>query len=113
MAKTDDQVIADLKEIYRSEFGGKVGQRFLIGWADIRALYGFGRFTMSRFASLSEAGMRKRLYLLDLGEGEGGHTVAVIKTRTVDRWRRVPKRVIDQYRQPPDEEDGPDEDDAE
>ena len=104
MARTDDEVVSILREIYVADFAGKERQRFLISWADIRTLYGFGRLTMSRFALLTEAAMRRRFYLLDLGEGENGHMVAVVRTRTVDRWRRVPKRIIDPYRVPSDDE---------
>jgi hypothetical protein len=113
MARTDEQVASVLLDIYNTEFAGKERQRFLISWADIRTIYGFGRLTMSRFETLAEAGLQKRLYLLDLGEGENGHLVAVVKTRTVNRWRRVPKRIIDQYRLPPDEDGEGEEDDAE
>jgi hypothetical protein len=112
MARTDEQVASILLDLYNTEFGGKEKQRFLISWADIRTLYGFGRLTMSRFARLDEAALRKRLYLLDLGEGENGHVVAVVKTRTADRWRRVPKRIIDQYRLPPDDDTEGEEEDA-
>jgi len=112
MARTDDEVVSILRDIYNSDFAGKERQRFLILWADLRALYGFGRLTMSRFGLLAEAAMRRRFYLLDLGEGESGHLVAVVRTRTVDRWRRVPKRIIDQYRIPPDD-DTDTEDDSE
>jgi hypothetical protein len=111
VARTDEQVASILLEIYNSEFGGKERQRFLISWADIRTIYGFGKLTGSRFEKLDEASLQKGLYILDLGEGETGHMVAVVKIRTVDRWRRVTKRTIDQYRLPPDNEaEGEDDD---
>jgi hypothetical protein len=112
MARTDDEVITCLRKIYDSEFGGKERQRFLISWADLRAIYGFGKLFASRFQALAEAGMRRRLYLLDLGEGENGRLVAVIRTRTVDRWRRVSKKIIDEYRLAPDDESDAEEDDS-
>jgi hypothetical protein len=113
MARTDEEVASILREIYDMEFGGKERQRFLIQRAEIRAIYGFGKLTGSRLESLTEACMPKRLYLLDLGEGEKGHMIAVVKTRTVDRWRRVPKRIIDQYRLSPDDDAEGEEEDAE
>lgn len=113
MARTDEQVAGILEELYKTEFGGKTGQRYLISWADIRTLYGFERLFLSRFDRLGEVAMAKRLYLLDLGEGAAGHMVAVVKTRTVDRWRRVPKKIIDQYRLPPEDGAESEEDDAE
>lgn len=111
MARTDDEVITILRQIYHAEFGGKEEQRFLISWADLRAIYGFGKLFETRFQSLAEAGIRRRLYLLDLGEGENGHLVAVLRTRTVDRWRRVPKKIIEEHRQAPDDAAEGDEDD--
>lgn len=111
MPRTDDEVASILLELYNQEFGGKTRQRYLLSWADVRTLYGFGRFAMSRFDRLVEAAVKKRLYVLDLGEGENGHLVAVVKVGTVDRWRRAPKRIIEEYRLPPDDEEG-EEDDA-
>jgi len=46
---------------------------------------------------LKEAASKKWLYLWDLGEGEHGHQIAVIKASTVDRWRRVPRQVAKTY----------------
>ncbi len=113
VARTDDEVVTILREIYNREFGGKERQRFLISWADLRAIYGFGKLFESRFQSLVEAGIKRRLYLLDLGQGESGRLVAVIRTRTVDRWRRAPKKIIDEYRLPPDDDADEGEDDSE
>ena len=113
MARTDDDVVGIIREIYDETFAGKAKQRYLIAWPDIRVLYGFGSLFASRFQSLSEAALKRQLYLFDLGEGENGHLVAVVKTRTVNRWRRVPKKVIDQYRLPPDDDADAGEDDSE
>jgi hypothetical protein len=112
MARTDDEVVEVLSEIYRAEFGGKDGQRYLISWGDLRAIYGFGKFFESRFRLLLEAAIKRRLYLLDLGEGENGRLIAVVRMKTIDRWRRVPKRIIDEYRLSVDD-DGSGEDDGE
>ena len=100
MPRSDEEVATILSNIYNAEFGGKKKQRFLISWSDIRALYGFGKLTQSRFGKLDEASLQKGLYTLDLGEGEGGHMVAIVTVRTVDRWRRVTKKIIDDYRLP-------------
>jgi hypothetical protein len=94
MPRTDDEVISELKAIYREEFAGKSTQRFLIAWADLRTLYGFTKLFESRFAQLAERAVERGLYLFDLGEGDGGHMVAVVKGRTVDRWRKVPRNII-------------------
>ena len=113
MARTDQEVVEKLLELYEENFGGKEGQRFLIPWGDIRSLYGFHKMFESRFARLAELASASGLYLWDLGEGEGGHLVAVIKIRTVDRWRKVPKKIIDRHKALPvdDGEEEPEDDD--
>ena len=113
MARTDNEVIEVLKEIYAESFGGKSRQRFLISWSDLRMIYGFGKLFQSRFDQLSEAAYRKNLYLWDLGEGESGHLIAVIRSRTIDRWRRVPKKIAETYYTPPQDESDTEEDDSE
>jgi hypothetical protein len=106
MQRRSDEEVADiLLDLYRGEYGGKEGQRYLIAWSDVRSLYNFGSFKRSRFESLAEVATEKRLYIFDLGEGAHGHLIAVVKMWTVDRWRKVPKRIIDEYRLPPDDAD--------
>jgi hypothetical protein len=103
MARTDKQVVQILLKLYEENFGGKSSQRFLISWADLRDIYGRENLLPSRFDQLRETACEKRLYLWDLGEGERGHIVAVIKSDTVDRWRRVPKQVARTYQFSSDE----------
>ena len=102
MARTDDEVIDELRAIYMEEFAGKANQRFLISWADLRALYGFGRLEGARFGRLSERAFQRGAYLFDLGESENGHMVAVLRRRTVDRWRKVPRSVVRNHLPSPD-----------
>ena len=111
MARTDDEVIDELRLIYAERFSGKSRQRFLISWSDIRALYGFKKLFATRFARLVERAYERNLYLFDMGEGENGRMVAVLRCRTVDRWRRVPRNIIRDHLPPPDATDEPDEDD--
>ena len=85
-------------KLYADHFGGKERQRFLISWGDVRSLYGFRKLHESRFARLTEAANDSGIYLWDLKDGDGGHLVAVIKIRTVDRWRKVPKKLLDQHK---------------
>lgn len=113
MARTDDEVIDILIEIYDDEFGGKTGQRYLIRWADLRTIYGFRKLFSSRFGRLRELAAARGLYLWDLGEGEYGYMIAVVKMRTVDRWRRVPKRIVEEHQIAPDDDSDPDEGDDE
>lgn len=105
MARTEREVIEALKKIYADQFGGKENQRFLISWSDLRSIYGYGALFTSRFALLAEEAVRRRLYLFDLGESENGHFVAVVRRRTVDRWRRLPKKVAEEYRDPSNEDE--------
>ena len=105
MARTDDEVIDELRSIYREAFAGKANQRFLIAWADLRSLYGFGRLENSRFERLAARIYERGAYLFDLGEGENGHLVALAPRKTVDRWRKVPRNVIRNHLPPPDADD--------
>jgi hypothetical protein len=113
MARTDEEVVDILLELYADNFGGKEGQRFLISWEGIRSIYGFEKLFYSRLNQLEEAAVKKRLCLWDLGVGVNGHFIAVIKARTVDRWRRVPKRIIESYKIDPDDSGEGSEDDSE
>jgi len=100
MARSDDEVVDILRDIYRASFGGKARQRFLISWPDLRSLYGFGALYQSRFERLVERGAERGAYLFDLGEGTSGHMVAVIGRKTVDRWRKVPRHIIREHLPP-------------
>lgn len=108
--RTDDEVIAVLAALYDAEFAGKAGQRFLLSWADLRAIYGYGNLYETRFQLLVEAASRRRFYLFDLGQTDDGRMIAVIRKRTVNRWRRVPRKIVDDYRRADDaDNDGEDE----
>jgi len=113
MPRTDEEVVDILLELYADNFGGKERQRFLISWEGIRSIYGFGKLFYSRFNRLAETASTKRLYLWDLGVGDNRHLIAVIKERTVDRWRRVPKRIIENYKIDPNDTGENSEDDSE
>ena len=102
MARTDDEVIEELRSIYREDFAGKENQRFLISWSDLRSLYGFRRLENGRFERLAMRAYERGAYLIDLGESENGHMVAVVTRKTVDRWRKVPRSVIRDHLPPPD-----------
>ena len=100
MARTDREVIRILRQIYESEFGGKKDQRYNITWANLRELKQFSRLEEGAFYRLFEEGVKHGLYLLDLGLVSGEHIISVIRTNTVNRWRRVPKKILDAYRPP-------------
>ncbi|MCC4544815.1 hypothetical protein LMA44_22870, partial [Enterobacter hormaechei] len=53
-----------------------------------------------RIDKLVESAFDSGLYLFDLGESERGRLIAVIKSGTVNRWRRVPKKITEQYIEP-------------
>jgi hypothetical protein len=103
MARTDREVVKVLLKLYGENFGGKDEGRFIIRWSDLRGIYGLSRLFESRFLQLVQCASNNRLYLWDLGEAEPGHLVAVIKTATVDRWRRVPEKIAKEYRLSPDD----------
>src|SRR5438132_14164173 len=93
MPRSDEEVIDKILKIYQSRFGGKQGQRFLIGWLEVRDLYPMARMEQGRFTQLWYEGVRRGVYLHDLDYVDGEHLIAVIRTKTVNRWRRVPKRL--------------------
>ncbi len=105
MIRTDDEVIDELRAIYNTEFAGKLKQRFLLAWADLRTLYGFGRLENSRFQRLADRAYERGAYLFDLGEGLNGHMVAIVTRKTVDRWRQVPRSVVRKHLPPPEADD--------
>ena len=112
MARTDAEVVTELFGLYEESFGGKEAQRFLISWSGLRDLYGFRKLFESRLSNLAECAAGAGLYIWDLGEGAAGHFVAVVKIGTVDRWRKVPRRVLAEHAAPSDDgEDEAEEDD--
>jgi hypothetical protein len=63
---------------------------------------------------LGESAADLGLYLWDLGQGEAGRYVAVVRITTVDRWRKVPRRIVEEYQAPvTDADDQANEDDGE
>ena len=70
----------------------------MISWSDLREIYGYQKLFHTRFNNLVDAAQRKGLTIWDLGQGENGYMIAVVKMKTLDRWRRVPQKIIDEYR---------------
>jgi len=98
MKRTELEVVEILKEMYKSEFGGKKNQRFLISKAQLKSIYGYEALHDTRVALLQEEAAQQGLYVLDLGLTEPlGQVYAVVRSRTALRWRRVPKNVIEKY----------------
>ena len=110
MSKTNEEVADILLKLYDDSFGGAEKQRYLISWGDLKNIYGLKKLFNSRLNELIEAASNKKLYLFDLGEGDKGHLIGVIKIQTVDRWRRVPRKIIDSYSFSPDDEQVSEED---
>ena len=90
MVRTDEQVATELEMLYHEQFAGRKNQRFLISWSDLCALYGCKVFTRFRLKQLIAASSDRSLRVLDVQDG----VAAVIPMGTVDRWRRVPRRVV-------------------
>ncbi len=104
--RTEDEVIDILRGLYNEEFGGKVRQRFRLSWADLRVIYGTTKLFRSRFESLKERAFERGLYVWNPIEDD----IVVVRRSNVERWRRVPKRIIEEYREvepqePAEEED--------
>ena len=97
MARSNEEVIKILFEIYKDEFGSKKNQRYLIDKGDLRTLFGFSRLEQSRLDSLSEDAYEEDMLIIDLGQISIGNMVAIIKTNTVERWRSVPKKIVQKY----------------
>jgi hypothetical protein len=97
MARSNEEVIEIIKKIYKANFSGKEGTRFLISWEALRSLFGFERLFYSRFENLRENAPQHGLYFWDLGQGDHGYLIAVVKSKTVNRWRKVPKKIIEKY----------------
>jgi hypothetical protein len=99
MQKSPEEVVDILDEIYAENFAGKEKQRYLIPMDGLMKLHGLLKMPRSRFEALAECAENEGLYLIDLGEGISGHPIAVVKCSTVNRWRQVPKKVIERYSQ--------------
>jgi len=106
--RTEDEVIDIMRVFYKEEFGGKSNQRFRLTWADLRSIYGVGKLFRSRFKLLQERAYQRGLYIWCPADED---EIVVIRCKTVDRWRRVPKRIIDEYRESADPQDLDDEED--
>ena len=97
MPCSHDAVVDNLLRIHDDIFAGKENQRFIIAMDDLRKLYGLQRFSSAKFQELVEKAYVSGLYLLDLGTSNRGRLVAVIKADTLDRWRKVPKKIVKMY----------------
>lgn len=97
LIRNNTDMIAELDEIYNTSFGGKERGRFRISWADLRGIRGGSRLEDGPFQSLCDDAKAAGYYLHYLGNVDGEDMIAVTKTRTVNRWRRVPKRVVNPH----------------
>jgi hypothetical protein len=97
MPRNNEEVIKILEEIYTEKFGGAEDQRFLISWADLRAIFGVRCFSHTIYSQLAHDAFEKGLYMCELGECANGYLVAVMKVATIERWRRVPKKIAQTY----------------
>ncbi len=97
MIRTNKEVIEILIKIYKAEFGGKLDQRFNLSWSDLRTIRGGARLEYGVYCALWAEGVRRGVYIIELDDNSGERMLAVVRTQTVDRWRRVPKKIINTY----------------
>ena len=96
--RKDEEVVFDLKYLYKQKFNGEKDRKFVISKEQLRRLYNevdkSTAIEPPRWDSLVACGYKEGLHIFDIRNGE----VAVIKTATADVWRRVPERLIDGLR---------------
>jgi len=88
--RTYPQIAELLAKIHGEQFGGRTDQRFLIGYEDLQHIRQGWNVDLDK--------LRKKVHkigfdLIDVPECET-QTFAVIETKTIRRWRRVPRRII-------------------
>lgn len=90
--KTYAQAAIILAELHRSDFGGATNRRFLIGYDGLQQILQSWEFDLHQLQrTMHDIGF----YLIELPECSE-RTFAVIEAKTVDRWRRVPRRLLKQ-----------------
>jgi hypothetical protein len=96
-------------EIYESEFCGKNRGRFLIAREDIKKLLDVKRLHQSTIEKLVDSCLELGLVVIDMDD-----SFAFAETTFVQKWRKVPARLIDEHanRLNQEEQDEFDEDDG-
>jgi hypothetical protein len=92
-------------EIYEEEFGGKPRGKFLLTREDLKSLLGVQRLHFSTVRQLTDACLKLGLVVIDLDS-----YFAMVELRFLEKWRRVPKRLIKDHTQELDAFEGEDED---
>lgn len=112
MADNRVEQVAQLlyNQAYEASFGGKSRGRFQVSRDDIKRLLGVSRLHPSKIQQLSDACLATNLVFIDM---DG--TYAFAETKFVDKWRKLPSRLVLEYAselgtaKPDEEEVDPDE----
>jgi hypothetical protein len=105
--RIDDAALRLWEEIYEDEFGGKSRGKFLISRDDLKQLLGVRRLHSSTVRNLADACLNRGLVVIDLD----GY-FAMVELIFIEKWRRVPRRIIKDHAQELDAygKDGKDDD---
>lgn len=95
--RSNDEVAEILLELYEESFAGKRRQRFLLSKEDIRQMYPISRIEESRFEDLRLAAEEVGLYIFKAGRNDIDEVFGVVKSQTVDRWRRLPRKIARRF----------------
>ncbi len=96
--RTNEEVAEILNELYSSKFAGKTGQRFCIRDKHLRELFPVSRIEESRFNGLQLAAKEQGLYLFQFIKANEEQVFAVIRLKTINRWRTVPTKMMGNYK---------------
>jgi len=84
---------------YEARFGGKKRGRFLITRSDLRELLGVSKLTTDTIDKLAEEFLSTDLALIDMEDCFG-----VMETSMILNWRKIPSRLVEEYKNEIDSE---------
>ncbi len=94
-----------MDDIYMDEFCGKTQGRYIVDRDDLKTLLKVRRLTSDIIAALANECLNNALLMIDL---DG--VFAFVELTSVERWRKVPTRLIKSYSLQLDGQDDEDED---
>ena len=94
-------------EIYESEFCGKNRGRFLVSREDVKKLLNVQRLHQSTIEKLVDSCLELGLVVIDM---DGSFAFA--ETKFVQKWRKVPARLVDEHANRLAQQDESDNDDG-
>jgi len=94
-------------QVYEAEFGGKTRGRFIVDRGHLKDLLGVKRLHNSTLLRLTDACLEEGLVLIDMDD-----RIGFAESRYVEKWRKVPDRLVTQYVSELNDDDDDDDDDA-